>query len=150
MFQFSALASVHYVFMQRYTLRCGLSHSEIDGSKDVCSSPSLIAACHVLHRHPMPRHPPYTLNILILLFLPRRNNVLHQHYKNVKDQQAEPDYFGCERFRVCKPILAPHCDTKILQNDFKERLKRYGADRDRTCDILLAKQALSQLSYSPA
>jgi hypothetical protein len=25
----------------------------------------------------------------------------------------------------------------------------FGADRDRTCDILLAKQTLSQLSYSP-
>ena len=28
-------------------------------------------------------------------------------------------------------------------------LKVYGADRDRTCDLLLAKQALSQLSYCP-
>ena len=26
----------------------------------------------------------------------------------------------------------------------------HGANRDRTCDILLAKQALSQLSYSPS
>ena len=25
----------------------------------------------------------------------------------------------------------------------------FGADRDRTCDIVLAKHALSQLSYSP-
>jgi hypothetical protein len=28
-------------------------------------------------------------------------------------------------------------------------LVQLGADRNRTCDILLAKQALSQLSYSP-
>ena len=27
-------------------------HSEIPGSKAACSSPGLIAACHVLHRHP--------------------------------------------------------------------------------------------------
>ena len=26
---------------------------------------------------------------------------------------------------------------------------KFGADRDRTDDLLLAKQALSQLSYSP-
>ena len=28
----------------------GLSHSEIRGSKVICTSPQLIAACHVLHR----------------------------------------------------------------------------------------------------
>ena len=31
-------------------------HSEIRGSKLICSSPRLIAACHVLHRLLMPRH----------------------------------------------------------------------------------------------
>ena len=30
-----------------------------------------------------------------------------------------------------------------------ELVKSCGADRDRTDDLLLAKQALSQLSYSP-
>jgi hypothetical protein len=30
-----------------------------------CSSPQLIAAYHVLHRLPMPRHPPCALNIFI-------------------------------------------------------------------------------------
>ena len=36
-------------------------HSEIRGSKLICSSPRLIAACHVLHRLLMPRHSPYAL-----------------------------------------------------------------------------------------
>ena len=36
-------------------------HSEICGSMLICSSPQLIAACHVLHRLPMPRHSPYAL-----------------------------------------------------------------------------------------
>ena len=31
------------------------------GSKLICSSPQLIAACHVLRRLPMPRHSPYAL-----------------------------------------------------------------------------------------
>ena len=39
----------------------GLPHSEISGSKLACSSPKLIAACHVLHRRPVPRHPPRAL-----------------------------------------------------------------------------------------
>ena len=39
----------------------GLPHSEIPGSKLICSSPRLIAAYHVLHRLLVPRHPPYAL-----------------------------------------------------------------------------------------
>ena len=41
--------------------RTGLPHSEISGSKLICSSPKLIAACHVLHRLLMPRHSPCAL-----------------------------------------------------------------------------------------
>ena len=39
----------------------GFPHSEISGSKDICSSPKLIAACHVLLRLLMPRHSPCAL-----------------------------------------------------------------------------------------
>lgn len=35
----------------------GFPHSEIVGSKVAHTSPTLIAACHVLHRLYMPRHP---------------------------------------------------------------------------------------------
>jgi hypothetical protein len=35
----------------------GLPHSDIDGSKRICRSPSLNAAYHVLHRLLAPRHP---------------------------------------------------------------------------------------------
>ena len=46
--------------------RCGLPHSDTPGSKLVCSSPGLIAACHVLHRLLAPRHSPYTLSSLTI------------------------------------------------------------------------------------
>ena len=39
-------------------------HSEICGSMDICSLPQLIAACHVLRRLPVPRHPPCALSHL--------------------------------------------------------------------------------------
>ena len=39
----------------------GLPHSEITGSKPVCSSPVLFAAYHVLRRLQKPRHPPSAL-----------------------------------------------------------------------------------------
>src|SRR6185503_8714925 len=46
--------------------RGGLPHSDIPGSKLVCSSPKLFAACHVLHRLLAPRHSPYTLSSLTI------------------------------------------------------------------------------------
>ena len=42
----------------------GLSHSEILGSKVICTSPGLFAAYHVLLRLQEPRHPPYALSYL--------------------------------------------------------------------------------------
>jgi hypothetical protein len=45
----------------------GFPHSEITGSKGARASPVLIAACHVLHRLSMPRHPSEALMRLIVL-----------------------------------------------------------------------------------
>ena len=45
----------------------GFPHSEITGSKGARASPVLIAACHVLHRLSMPRHPLEALIRLIVL-----------------------------------------------------------------------------------
>ena len=39
----------------------GLPHSDIQGSKLICSYPWLFAACHVLPRLREPRHPPHAL-----------------------------------------------------------------------------------------
>ena len=36
-------------------------HSDVHGSKDICSSPWLFAAYHVFHRLLVPRHPPCAL-----------------------------------------------------------------------------------------
>src|SRR3982750_4085122 len=45
----------------------GFPHSEISGSRGARTSPELIAACHVLHRLSMPRHPSEALMRLIVL-----------------------------------------------------------------------------------
>ena len=47
-------------------------HSEIHGSRLICSSPWLIAACHVFHRLLMPRHSPCALvrlNSFLITFI---------------------------------------------------------------------------------
>ena len=47
---------------------CGLPHSDICGSKPVCSSPQLFAAYHVLLRRVKPRHPPFALILFVLSY----------------------------------------------------------------------------------
>ena len=58
----------------------GFPHSDISGSKDICSSPKLFAAYHVFHRLLVPRHPPYALiSITNLLSSTGMNDCLHMH-----------------------------------------------------------------------
>jgi hypothetical protein len=50
------------LFTMRYhAVHGGFPHSDICGSMLICSSPQLFAACHVLLRLLMPRHPPCAL-----------------------------------------------------------------------------------------
>ena len=78
MFQFPAFALCHCIVTVLQT--AGLSHSEILGSKVICTYPRLIAAYHVLHRLREPRHPPcalfYFLRISILIEI-RTETVAH-------------------------------------------------------------------------
>ena len=63
MFQFRRFPSYTYLIQCTILEYCssGFPHSEISGSTDICSSPKLIAACHVLRRLLMPRHSPCAL-----------------------------------------------------------------------------------------
>ncbi len=68
MFHFSSFASPGYVLcrtMGDMALH-RFPHSEIPGSMLVSSSPRLIAAVHVLHRLPTPRHPSHALSSLTI------------------------------------------------------------------------------------
>ena len=68
----------------RGVARAGLPHSEICGSRAECASPQLIAADHVLHRLPVPRHPPCALSI----FHPLRNRSLPKDRTYLSDTLA--------------------------------------------------------------
>ncbi len=58
----------------------GFPHSDISGSKDICSSPKLFAAYHVFHRLLVPRHPPYALSSMTnLLSFTGMNDQLHRY-----------------------------------------------------------------------
>ena len=58
----SAYLWTQYTVTEVYS--AGFPHSEIRGSKDICSSPQLIAAYHVFLRLLVPRHPPCALSSL--------------------------------------------------------------------------------------
>ena len=69
---FSSGGSPHMPMDSAYdtwTSPCGFLHSEIRGSLDICSSPRLIAACHVLRRLPVPRHSPCALSSLTMRYI---------------------------------------------------------------------------------
>ena len=62
-----------------------LSHSEIFGSKVICTSPKLIAAYRVLHRLWEPRHPPCALNYFLWSLLIYLNLIVFFLYQYVKE-----------------------------------------------------------------
>ena len=121
------MAPADYVFVRRCrpVTDDGLPHSDIPGSKPYGGSPRLLAALCVLLRLLMPRHP------------------------------------SCARIRLARNLLEPlDLDIRVvilfnlqlpLVKELTKRL-RYGTgggSRIRTGDILLAKQTLYQLSYTP-
>ena len=55
----SAYLWIQYTVTEVFS--AGFPHSEICGSKDICSSPQLFAAYHVFLRLLVPRHPPCAL-----------------------------------------------------------------------------------------
>src|ERR1700675_4922825 len=120
----------------------GFPHSEIHGSKRVCRSPWLIAACRVLHRRSAPRHPPFTLSSLAIKYFRRES------YKIFAFSNLLITRFCCQR-----PIRAPRAscveggpgDPGGGSGPGQDG----GAERARTVDLRLAKPPLSQLSYSP-
>ena len=65
---------IHEVFS------CGFPHSDICGSRDICSSPQLFAAYHVFHRLLVPRHPPYALSSMTNLF---SSTGMDDHYTDI-------------------------------------------------------------------
>src|SRR4030095_1740718 len=106
-------------------------HSDILGSMPACGSPRLIAACHVLHRFPAPRHPPYALSSLTT----NRTTSCGEH------RLASLENLRIRLSKIRASIARTH---RVLFTPGG------GDDRIRTGDPLLAKQVLSQLSYIPA
>ncbi len=112
-----------------------MPHSDISGSKPACGSPKLFAVDRVLLRLLAPRHPPYALIILTfspLTFPPRA-----------------PRSVVISAFHHKKRLTLVFSSLYAV---FKEQSASWpgGDERVRTAGLLLARQALSQLSYTPS
>ena len=132
----------------------GLPHSEIFGSKPVCGSPELIAAYHVLHRRPAPRHPPYALSSLTTTFTLLKTPCLRIYSRlSMPNSQLTSGSSVVKEPRATGPAfprwLTPPIDARYGCEHRSLASAGGGAGRARTGDIRLAKAALSQLSYSP-
>ena len=118
MFQFSRLASPAYVFSRRYTLRCGFPHSDISGSMSARNSPELIAACYVLHRLSVPRHPP---NALVMLDPYQKSDVFSNGVRSQFPFRQEKENifnlcFGALRPSILRPPSGRRDITKTSSN----------------------------------
>ena len=127
----------------------GFPHSDIRGSTVVCTSPRLFAACHVLLRLLLPRHPPYAL-----CFLTLRDFLLSFLYEKTSILSLEIAVnYPCSRFRFCLLIInfldhlclidfrISHCSVfKVLCTSSPEI--RGGPGGTRTSDLTLIRRAL--------
>ena len=167
MVHFPALSSTAYVFSRGYpsiTLG-GFPHSEISGSTPVCGSPKLIAAYRVLHRLLAPRHPPYALSSLIILgtdalsrleaqgsSLPSRNHVSAKALR----YYGKLPFVGYSVVKYQSGLAAPNPAAAAPRQPrwphsasarrAVRAINTGGEYRARTGDLLVANQALSQLS----
>ena len=148
MFQFPGFASSSYVFRTGYPRKGGFPHSDIRGSTIARISPQLIAACHVLHRLLVPRHPPNALYCLILSFpsapVSRGGN-----------PRATPSPFGPGRRRF--EFSSRHDDdtrSRLRENQHHRRtlftISNNSVPRDRTATPWGARNACERSAEASA
>ena len=134
MFQFRRFPTYAYFVQRRLTEYCsaGFPHSEIPGSMLMCSSPRLIAACHVLHRLLMPRHSPCALISLTYrpfmiawfseLCRPQIRFIVVLCYPSFQKVHKLLCYLSvaCSQFLACFTVQFSRCSSPTL---FKVRSK---------------------------
>ena len=141
-------------------LTVGLPHSDIRGSMLIHSSPRLFAVYYVFLRLWLPRHPPNALTyrlflqykyFAIYIFLNKKSYFypfsLKKNFFGVYFYTFYLDFFLINtisiKYRTIQ--LLPYLQCVITPQ--KDTIG--GGKEDRTPDPLLAKQVLSQLSYTP-
>ena len=115
----------------------GLPHSDICGSICMCQSPQLFAAYHVLHRLWEPRHSPYALILLIVLFCSLMSLKILCQYGSLHTNRFSRFSFPNMSMNVSG--LTPISSLGYLKRGLTTKRGEY---RSRTDDLLRARQAL--------
>ena len=145
MFQFARFPSHALGHGWLCIITAGFLHSDVCGSPIICISPQLFAACHVLRRQISPRHPPYALSILtyvfyldLCFFFPGKGFPL-SGFPSVR-----------QKIFLFREIFSFVSSSIQFSKNSSRLVFRVGGDEEnRTPDPLLARQVLSQLSYTP-
>ena len=145
MFQFARFPSHALGHGWLCIITAGFLHSDVCGSPIICISPQLFAACHVLRRQISPRHPPYALSILTYVFYldfcffsPGKGFPL-SGFPSVRQKI----FLFREIFSFVSSSI------QFSKNSSRLVVRDGGDEENRTPDPLLARQVLSQLSYTP-
>ena len=109
----------------------GFPHSDISGLAVVCTYPELFAACHVLHRLPVPRHPPCALSILIYVLF-----AILVHAIQLSRCETRP--MRTRRFRA-GALKTGYCDSRLrvteeTRSTLASKGPRRNLNRDATGD----------------
>ena len=105
--------------------RGGLPHSDIHGSKPARGSPWLFAACHVLHRLLVPRHPP---NALISLHPTRPFHVSKPRKASQPRTSARQSLHHAQQPSPRQPPIPSHpphkgMNRRSIRNPTSDRLR---------------------------
>ena len=130
-------------------------HSDICGSKLMCSSPQLFAACHVLLRRLVPRHPPYALRSLIvfrLSILFQIHNVILSCLYNIRFIYLRIIFSLCMLFIIPRNIYSSYMSPTMQLSMCKfcsVRPKLVGSSGLEPPTSRLSGVCSNQLSYEP-
>ena len=140
---------------QAFTL-IGFPHSDTHGLADICSYPWLFAACRVLLRLSVPRHSPCALsNLTCYGFSIFSVDIQHNVNEALLSKTRAPIFidlqvlFSLLLFYLDIFSLLPYAVVKVHRHTGMRSQGAGGDNEIRTRDLLLARQALSQLSYAP-
>ena len=98
-------------------MRGGLPHSEIPGSTIARISPGLFAACHVLHRLSVPRHPPDALTSRLSATPNGKDHPISRCTRTSGRSAAHQNHFGCGK------LLLPQ--KTLLSRDLHSHRRRH-------------------------
>jgi hypothetical protein len=121
------------------TLAGGLPHSDIHGSTPARGSPWLFAACHVLHRLLVPRHPPNALLALEVNLIVRSGHEPAMHRSHPHPPRITP-----------KQPSTPPCAHRVASRNTYTLWPPPPSQRPRTTNVSERRHHGSRAATAPS